>query len=204
MTSPLVITVATGNSHKLEEFAAISRLLALPITWQSAKTVGGMPPVDENGADFLANARIKAQALRELLPTPAWVLADDSGLEVDALGGAPGIYSARYAGPGASDVDNYQKLLAALRHVPPASRGARFVCWLALIDAQGNEVAHYGECRGRILETPSGQGGFGYDPLFVPDGYSETYSVLADTVKHQISHRARAMSSLAQWLRDRR
>jgi XTP/dITP diphosphohydrolase len=123
-------------------------------------------------------------------------MADDSGLEVDALGGAPGILSARYAGSGASDGDNLAKLLEAIKDVSKSKRTARFRCVLCLIDPDGN-ISHYdGTCIGRIATESLGSEGFGYDPAFIPDGYTETFGQLSESLKGQLSHRAKAVESL--------
>ena len=191
---PLII--ATGNAHKVEEFQIL--LDGLNFDVQSAKACGGMPEVDENGSTFAANAQLKAEALRAQVPAGAWVLADDSGLEVDALDGAPGIYSARYAGLDASDGDNVVKLLEALKNVPRSQRTARFRCVLCVIDHEGYMTHYDGTCEGRIDTNVQGDGGFGYDPIFIPEGYSESFAQLGDSVKSQLSHRAKAV----QWMRS--
>jgi XTP/dITP diphosphohydrolase len=132
-------------------------------------------------------------------------LADDSGLEVDALGGMPGIRSARYAGDGASDAENNAKLLQALRNVPDAARTARFVCVIAVAGADGRELAVVdGTCAGRIAREPKGTHGFGYDPLFVPDGFAQTMAELGPGTKNRISHRAKAAAKLVPILRQLR
>ena len=132
-------------------------------------------------------------------------LADDSGLEVDALGGRPGVRSARYAGEDATDAENNQKLLEALRDVPDAQRTARFRCAIALVDANGREVALVeGTCEGRIGREPKGSHGFGYDPLFMPDGFTQTIAELGPETKDQISHRAKAAAKLVPVLRQLR
>ncbi|MFQ3271027.1 MAG: XTP/dITP diphosphohydrolase [Lentimonas sp.] len=174
------IIIATGNAHKVEEFELL--LAGLDFDVVSAKSCGGMPEVDENGSTFAANAQLKAEALRAQAPADAWVMADDSGLEVDALDGAPGIYSARYAGVDASDAENVVKLLDALKDVPKEARTARFRCVLCVIDHEGY-VTHYdGCCEGRLDTAVHGDGGFGYDPIFIPNGYSESFAQLGDSV----------------------
>ena len=191
---PLII--ATGNAHKVEEFKLLLRGSNFAV--ESANSCGGMPPVDENGTTFAANAQLKALALRGLAPAGAWVLADDSGLEVDALDGAPGIFSARYAGPDASDEANLQKLLDALKTVPIGRRTARFRCVLCLIDPEGHMTHYDGTCEGHIDSAQQGEGGFGYDPIFIPEGYSESFGQLGDAIKNQLSHRARAVQSMLE------
>lgn len=192
--------LATGNAHKVEEFGQLLAAAELPVTLLSATSVGGMPEVDETATTFAGNARIKAEALRALVPHDSWVLADDSGLEVDALGGAPGIRSARYAGEKASDGDNRQKLLAEMKHVPESQRRARFVCVLALLGPHESHLFE-GTCSGRMIESESGAGGFGYDPLFRPDGFEATFAEMPGDLKNRISHRGRALEKLAAWLR---
>lgn len=185
------LIIATGNSHKVEEFKQL--LGDTPFDVLSAKACGGMPEVDETGKTFAENAYLKADALRRLAPEDAWVLADDSGLEVDALNGAPGIYSARYAGLNADNQDNIGKLLKALEGVPAAARTGRFKCALCVIDSKGS-VAHYeGSCEGRIATAVSGTEGFGYDPVFIPEGYQQSLAKLGSAVKSQLSHRAGAV-----------
>ena len=186
--------IASGNAHKVAEF---TRLLAgSGFMAHSAASCGGMPEVDENGGSFAANARIKAQALRALAPDEAWALADDSGLEVDALNGAPGVYSARYAGAGASDRENVEKLLHALESAKSPARAARFRCALCLIGPKGVMRSFEGTCEGRIARVPSGEEGFGYDPVFIPQGYEQSFGKLGETVKNRLSHRASAVREM--------
>ena len=172
------------------------------LTWtvEGAPAVGGMPPVDENAGTFSGNALLKARALQKLAPPSSWVLADDSGLEVQALGGAPGVHSARFAGVGAPDGANTEKLLRALEIIPDSARAARFVCVLALLGPDGREKFFEGECRGRIGRAPAGGGGFGYDPVFFPDGFEKTFAEIGDDVKNKISHRALALRKLFNYL----
>ncbi len=191
------VYLATANAHKAGELEEILRTAGLDIHVCSARELGGMPDVEETAPDFEGNARLKAQALRPLAPQGAWVLADDSGLEVDALGGAPGVHSSRYAGPGASDADRNAKLLGALAGVPDAKRTARFRCCVVVLRGDGREFVFNGRCEGRISVSPAGCGGFGYDPLFVPEGYDRSFAELPGEVKNRISHRARALQALA-------
>lgn len=188
------IVLATGNTHKVAEFAKL--LNGLPWAVNSAATCGGMPEVVEDGDSFAANAQIKADALRRLAPSGAYVLADDSGLEVDALDGAPGIYSARYAGADAGDRENVDRLLHALNNVAPGQRSARFRCVLCLVTPLGEAVFYEGDCEGRISESPRGKSGFGYDPVFIPAGFTESFAELGDAIKSRLSHRARAVGAL--------
>ena len=195
---PLII--ATGNPHKLDEFRQL--LSNSPIVVQSADVCGGMPAVEETGATFAENAFLKARALREIAPRNAWVLADDSGLEVDALEGAPGVYSARYAGPDAGDSDNITKLLRALQEVPAPERSARFKCVLCVIDHNDTATYFEGHCEGQIALETSGKQGFGYDPIFVPNGYQQSFAHLGSKVKSQLSHRAKAVQAFANTLNE--
>jgi XTP/dITP diphosphohydrolase len=194
--------LASGNAHKAREFQALADASALPVEILSAAAIGGMPPVVEDAGTFAGNARKKARALKERLPAGAWALADDSGLCVDALGGAPGVESAYYAGSRATGAENLAKLAAVLRDVPDARRAAHFVCVLALVEADGEEHVFEGRCDGALRREPAGGGGFGYDPLFVPEGYERTFAELEAAVKNRISHRGRAWARLATWLRD--
>ncbi len=192
--------LATGNAHKIAELDAILRAARPDIAVQSAAALGGMPPVVEDGGTFLANARKKAAALVSRLPDDGLALADDSGLCVDALGGAPGVDSAHYAGPGAGDAANTAKLLRALAGVETARRTAAFHCTLVLLGRDGEAGVFAGRCDGRILEAPSGGGGFGYDPVFAPEGRETSFADLAPELKNAISHRARALAALVAWL----
>lgn len=188
------LILATGNAHKVEEFARL--LEGLPVSIESPRSCGGMPKVEETGTTFRENAQIKAEALHSRADADAYILADDSGLEVDALNGAPGVYSARYAGPKASDQDNLLKLLDALDGVSVECRSARFRCALCLIAPDGAICFFEGHCVGRIAETPIGSEGFGYDPVFIPKGYSESFGKLGEGIKSRLSHRALAIAAL--------
>ena len=192
------LIVATGNPHKVGEFESL--LAGSGFELCSARICGGMPPVVEDGASFAENAAIKARALWRMAPAAAWIVSDDSGLEVDALDGAPGIYSARYASEAAADVENVDKLLDALRGVDSVRRTGRFRCVLCLIDPDGNTYSFEGACEGHISEAPRGASGFGYDPVFVPVGYEETFAELGEVVKAKLSHRALAVQALRRFL----
>lgn len=151
--------------------------------------------VEEDGPTFAENARKKAR--EQALALGRWVVGEDSGLEVEALGGRPGVFSARYAGPGADDAANNRLLLEELGETPPQRRGARYVCTLAVADPHGNIRAESeGFCRGMIRFAESGDAGFGYDPLFVIPEYHRTFGELGVRVKHALSHRSRAIRSL--------
>ena len=189
------IVAATGNRHKLVEMRQILAPLGIEVV--GADEVGGMPPVVEDGATFLENAVKKAvEGARAL---KAMVLADDSGLEVEALGGEPGVFSARYAGEGGNDGRNLAKLLRKMEGV--ANRAARFVCVIVIAKPDGTILCTArGEVRGRIAEAARGQGGFGYDPGFIPEGFDQTFGELSAEVKNRLSHRANALNEIARLL----
>lgn len=189
------LVIATRNRHKLEEIRSVLRLPSVHLL--SALDFPDVPDVVEDGATFEANAMKKATALARA--TGLWALADDSGLEVDALNGAPGVYSARYAGEPVSYPANNQKLLkeldAALHQSPRhgAGRSARFRCVIALSSPDGNVKTVDGRCEGVIAREERGGQGFGYDPLFIPDGFSQTFAEMDPNAKNRISHRGRAL-----------
>lgn len=194
------LLVATRNAHKTAEFAA---QLGHEFVVSDLRTLPDAPEVEETGTTFEENAGLKAVAASRL--TDLLVVADDSGLEVDALGGAPGIYSARYAGRNATDDENVSKLLHDLARADiNADAPARFYCALALARQGSVEQTFAGEIRGRITGPPRGAHGFGYDPVFVPDGDTATLAELGETVKNRISHRARAVNELRRYLAARR
>jgi XTP/dITP diphosphohydrolase len=157
-------------------------------------------PAEETGATFSENAALKAVGASRFFD--GLVIADDSGLEVDALGGAPGVVSARYSGVGATDATNRAKLLAELGKTGDAPRAARFHCVIALARGGGVVATFDGAVEGRIMDMERGDGGFGYDPLFVPDGCGQTFAELSAAVKNSLSHRARALAKLAAFLAD--
>jgi XTP/dITP diphosphohydrolase len=194
--------LASGNAHKAGEFAALAAGTGLAVEIVSAALVGGMPDVVEDAGTFAGNALKKARALHARLPAGSWVLADDSGLCVAALGGAPGVESAYYAGPQGDSAANLRKLVAAMQDEPAGRRQAYFACVLVLVDPQGHEQVFEGRCEGGLRETPAGGAGFGYDPLFVPAGAAQTFAELPAAEKNRLSHRARAWARLADWLRD--
>lgn len=204
------LVIATRNDHKVGEIRAI---LGESFQYLTLKDFPTAPAVVEDAGTFAGNATKKAVELARWLckSSPVirdpslFVLADDSGLEVDALEGAPGVHSARFAGldknKNSSDADNNQKLLRLLQDVPLAKRTARFRCVIALFSLQPspsilNPQIFDGACQGRIEFTPRGQGGFGYDPLFVPDGFAHSFAELGEETKNRLSHRARALSKL--------
>ncbi|GAX91109.1 XTP/dITP diphosphatase [Effusibacillus lacus] len=188
------VILATRNQGKVREFdKALSEL-----GWTVSGLPDNTPPVVEDGLTFEANARKKAETIAQLLQVP--VLADDSGLEVDALGGRPGVYSARYAGEHASDADNNHKLLQELAGVAPDKRTARFVCALAFSNPGSPTLLARGECEGVILTEARGEGGFGYDPIFCVPDLRKTFGELDLDEKNRISHRAKAIRSLLELL----
>ena len=190
------LLLATRNGHKTREFA---KMLAPQFVVTDLTRRTDLPNVEESGRTFEENAELKAVTISRLVG--GLVVADDSGLEVDALGGAPGIYSARYAGEQASDRDNVTKLLAEL--VPlltDAQRAAQFRCVLALAREGKMMGVFSGTVRGVITRQPSGGGGFGYDPVFKPEGYERTFAEMSDEAKNEISHRARAVKQLRLFL----
>ncbi len=189
------VLLATNNAHKASE---IAHALAFP-GWEfkTLREAGIESDPDEDADDFLGNARIKALAARAASGGMA-VLADDSGLEVDALGGAPGVFSARYAGEDGNDDANNAKLLSELESVPDQQRTARFVCTLVFIDEDGSEMDARGTVEGRIGHELQGDGGFGYDPLFWPDVFegSCTLAEVPQARKNEVSHRGNALRAL--------
>lgn len=186
------ILVATTNKGKLREYAEL--LADLPVEWVSLADVGIATDVKETGETFEENARLKASAYAR--ESGLLTLADDSGLEVEALGGAPGVQSARYAGPGASDQERYQLLLANLEGVPDEDRKARFVCVIAVATPEGDMISAEGFRGGYIIREPRGEHGFGYDPVFWIPGYRVTMAELEPEVKNRISHRAQAVKAI--------
>ncbi|MCB0411861.1 MAG: RdgB/HAM1 family non-canonical purine NTP pyrophosphatase [Bdellovibrionales bacterium] len=192
------VWVATSNAGKLKEF----RNLLIPhnIQVKSNLDVPNYASPPELGSTFTDNARIKAKSLHAV-KSSAWVLADDSGLEVEGLGGLPGIHSARYAGPKARDSENVAKLLKMMQIRSPKNRQARFVCVLVLISPEGKEHIIEGLVEGNISEKAQGQGGFGYDPVFIPKGETKSFAELDSGVKNKISHRAQAFRKLLEVLK---
>jgi XTP/dITP diphosphohydrolase len=216
--APLRVVLATQNQHKIEELRALLRDDAPDVAARlhivSLAELGVHDEPAEDGATFADNALIKARAAHA--HTGLWSLADDSGLAVDALGGAPGVHSARYGGEPRSDARNIDALLAALSHVPASARQARFVCTLCLYGGSAVEPTtrlRRGECTGTLRFSPVGHNGFGYDPLFVPDprelaagGLADlpptrTYAELSAAEKNRISHRTRALHAMLPILR---
>ena len=189
-----VLLLASANQGKLRELRTILDGLGLELVGLDEAGLGEPPEVEETGETFLENALLKGRAYG------AWsglaAVADDSGLEVDALGGAPGVRSARYAGPGAGDQANLDKLLAALEGVPPERRSARFRCAAVLVDPDVGEWHAEAAWEGRVLDAPRGTGGFGYDPVFLPDGWELTSAEVDQATKDAASHRGKAFRAL--------
>jgi XTP/dITP diphosphohydrolase len=194
----LKLVLASANAGKQRELAALLAPLGMQLLLQSAL---GIDSVAETGTTFEANALIKARHAASRARLPA--LADDSGLEVDALDGRPGVWSARYAGAMATDADNNARLLSELAGVPPERRGARYCCVLALVRSADDAapLIARGSWQGRIGTRPAGAGGFGYDPLFVPEGHEVTAAELPAQQKNTLSHRGRALAALVAQLK---
>ncbi|MFA1820603.1 XTP/dITP diphosphatase [Virgibacillus oceani] len=193
------ILVATKNKGKAKEFKAFFsgyRIKAYSLLDLEEE----IPDIEETGITFKENAALKAEQIAENLSIP--VLADDSGLMIDHLGGSPGIYSARYAGEMKDDNANMDKVLDELENVPEKKRSARFICVLAVAIPSEETIFRTGYCEGHIGFSKKGKNGFGYDPIFVPDGYHVTMAELSSEEKNQISHRKHAISQLEEWLKE--
>jgi XTP/dITP diphosphohydrolase len=186
------IVIATSNQHKLKEFKTL--LKGFPLTILSLKDFPDIPAVVEDGKSFYENALKKA--LMVARHTGKLTIADDSGIEVDALDGKPGVYSARFAGEDATDEANNTKLLKELKGIPPSKRGACFKCVLVIAQPDGETAFVEGACRGTIIHEARGSYGFGYDPLFLVSEYNKTFSEITPEGKNKISHRARALQKL--------
>jgi XTP/dITP diphosphohydrolase len=193
------IVIATKNQGKVKELADI--LADLPVNLRSLNDFENVSEPEETGVDFAENAVLKVRSYA--LQTGLWAVADDSGLEVEALGNAPGVFSARYAGENATDEERIRKLLNELNRTGSENRRARFVCAMAVADRRGEiRFVCEGVCDGRITDVPRGANGFGYDPVFAPEGFAETFGELSGEVKRKISHRARASEKIIAYLRD--
>ena len=189
------LVLATNNEDKIRE---IKHLLDdLPVTILTRDDFLEFPDIEETGDTLEANAELKATGIANFCDLPA--LADDTGLEVDALDGRPGVYSARYAGEGASYEENTRKLLEEMAEITENARGAQFRTVAAFVTPAGSYTFE-GICRGRILEKPRGDKGFGYDPVFVPENYDQTFAELEEQEKNRISHRGRAIQRFHDWL----
>lgn len=194
------IIAASSNAHKIREIQAIIDKFGMKVI---SRKEAGVPSfeIEEDGDTFEKNSLKKASVIREA--TGRTTIADDSGLMVDYLGGAPGVYSARFAGEECDDAKNNEKLLQLLKKVPSKERTARFVSVITLIFADGETIVARGECPGRITTAPTGGNGFGYDPIFVPDGMNKTFAQLTEEEKNLISHRAKALEKLNELLTER-
>lgn len=190
--------LATSNKGKVEEIKNLLRAMPFEIHTQEEMAFFSQPP--ENGDSFLANARIKAKALHAM-KKEAWTLADDSGIVVEGLGGLPGIHSARYAGPKARSSENNAKLLKMMQLRSADKRAAHYFCALVAIDPQGQEHIFEGRWDGEIAKSAKGTGGFGYDPIFIPEGESRTVAEMSPAEKNAISHRSKALKAFAEVLK---
>ncbi len=198
-TDRIPLLIATRNAHKAREFA---RILPPQFELKTLADFPDAPDPEETGATFEANAAIKAESISAVFP--GLVVSDDSGICVDALGGMPGVYSARYAGTHGADDANNEKMLAELASKPESDKPftARYVCAIS-VAREGRELACFvGTCEGQITLSPRGTGGFGYDPLFIPDGYDCTMAEISAEEKNAISHRGAALRLFEQWLRE--
>jgi XTP/dITP diphosphohydrolase len=195
------LVFATRNPGKLRELRQLLSHERLEVI--GLEDFPDAPEIEENGASFAENAVAKAVGIMRATGLPS--LADDSGLEVDALGGAPGVHSARYAGPGASDADRVVLLLQNLRGVPPENRTARFRCAVAFVEPRDPDRVEVreGTCEGRILGAPRGTGGFGYDPVFYAEEIEQTFAEAPAEIKNRLSHRGQAMRQMAAYLEER-
>jgi XTP/dITP diphosphohydrolase len=195
------IVLATANTHKVIEFQRILNELLPDLELVSTSQFPGVPEIEETGSTFAENALIKARAINEFTNLPA--LADDSGLVVEALNGAPGIFSARYAGLPANDKANVMKLLNEIKGLDQSLLSAKFECAIALVDkSQDLELVVDGQMPGQVIKEVRGENGFGYDPIFVPQGLTKTSSELSDSEKDKISHRGIALRKMSVILKQ--
>lgn len=187
------VVAATDNKHKIKEIEAVTSRFGMKILTKNEVGVGELK-IEETGLSFEENSKLKAKAISSAAGLAA--IADDSGLEVDFLNGAPGIYSARFSGENATDDENNCKLLELLTNVPDNRRTAKFVSVITLIFTNSQSITVRGECSGQILRELRGKNGFGYDPLFMPDGFDRSFAELGAKEKNSISHRAAALKKL--------
>ena len=190
------ILLATNNAHKVKEFKSCFAQKGIELEIVTLAESGFCGDIIEDADSFEGNARIKAKTLCEY--TGMIAVADDSGLVVDALDGAPGVFSARYAGEGCKDIDNVNKLLTELKNKPDQPRSARFVCSICAIRPDGKELVVFGESEGEIIDELLGNNGFGYDPVFYCREFNKTFAELSDEEKNSVSHRGRAVERLAE------
>ncbi|MEJ2719158.1 MAG: XTP/dITP diphosphatase [Deltaproteobacteria bacterium] len=194
---PDKVLIATRNPGKVKEIRDLVR--GTPMVFLSLADIDDVPDVIEDGDSFEANALKKAREVARA--TGMTILADDSGLCIEALGGRPGVQSARYGGEGASDEEKCRRILAEMHHVPEESRRATFVCVLALVFPDGEEHLFRGECEGRITREPRGRAGFGYDPIFYFEQAGCTFAEMDRQEKNKVSHRGRALAAFADYVR---
>ena len=195
------LIVASNNAHKIDEIKAILSKFSFEVV--SMKEVGIDIDIVEDGDTFIDNAVIKAKAIKEIFKED-FVLSDDSGLMVDALGGAPGVFSARYSGEHGDSEKNNEKLLREMKGVPEKDRGAQFVCAMCFIDDKGDIINVKGEIKGKIIEDYRGGSGFGYDPLFFVPNKGMTFAEMGAEEKNSLSHRSRALEQLSNVLMEKR
>lgn len=193
------LVLATANTHKVIEFQRILNELLPNLELIPASNFPGVPEVEESGSTFAENSLLKARVINEFTNLPA--IADDSGLVVDALNGAPGIFSARYAGLESNDQANVKKLLAEIKDINQSLLSARFVCAIAIVEKSSNlELVVEGQMEGEVIKEIRGANGFGYDPIFVPQGLTKTSAELSDSEKDKLSHRGIALRKLSRVL----
>jgi XTP/dITP diphosphohydrolase len=195
------IVLATRNKNKVEEIREILKMYLDDEIFSQIELLSSadfqIPEIEEDGETYEENALKKAREVYKFTKLPS--LADDSGIEVEILGGRPGVFSARYAGEGATDEENNKKLLKELENFPIEKRKAKFKCVIAYVDSVEERI-FYGETSGKVIFEPLGDGGFGYDPLFLPNGFDLTYAQLPGEVKNRISHRSKALQKFAEFL----
>lgn len=194
------IIAASQNKHKIKEIEAITKLFGMDVISRDEAGIDDFE-IEETGETFEENSFIKAEAIMK--ESGEITIADDSGLMVDYLYGAPGVYSARFAGEECDDDKNNDKLLSLLDGVPYKERRAKFVSVITMLYPDGTKLVARGECPGHVITEKEGNNGFGYDPIFVPDGFGRTYAQLTDEEKNKISHRAKALKELARILKER-
>ncbi len=193
------IVIATKNKGKIRELKSLFENTSIKI--RGLDEFENIKEVEETGQTFAENAKLKAEGYAK--QSNSWALADDSGLEIEALNNEPGVYSARYAGEDSSDTENLNKVLSKLDKASKKSRKARFVCVMAVSNEQGKtQFIAEGICSGRIVEKPAGYNGFGYDPIFIPDNFDQTFGQLSEDIKQKISHRAKALEKILQFFNE--